>query len=130
MIFVHGLRGDPRTTWTKKRSSEGPAPSSLIKSRWKWFWWWSSRAAGPVASNSEFCWPKDDLPKKLPNVQILLYGYEADVIGPFQVKSQNTITTHGNNFLVALERKLSKNIPIIFIAHSLGGILVKDVRAI
>jgi hypothetical protein len=82
------------------------------------------------SDSREFCWPKDDLPKRLPNVQILLYGYEADVIGPFQAKSQNTITTHGNNFLIALERKLPKNIPVIFVAHSLGGILVKDVCTI
>jgi hypothetical protein len=79
---------------------------------------------------AEFCWPKDGLPKRLPNVQILLYGYDADVIAPFQAKSQNTITTHGNDFLMKLERKLPKNVPLIFVAHSLGGILVKDVRDI
>jgi hypothetical protein len=56
-----------------------------------------------------------------------MYGYSADVISPFQAESKTTITTHGNDFLVALTRKIPKDIPIIFIAHSLGGILVKDV---
>lgn len=163
MVFVHGLRGNPQTTWTKRRSSGETARSSVTTSKLKWFGWKSSRsnlgvsnsqnnsptnvsesasaggdpigdlallATSQALSSSdsrEFCWPKDDLPKRLPNVQILLYGYEADIIAPFQAKSQNTITTHGNNFLISLERKLPKNIPVIFLAHSLGGILVKDV---
>lgn len=128
LVFVHGLRGDPRTTWSKVISSNTTAKDSSV-SRRKCFRWWSSTPTNPPKprSTSEFCWPRDDLPKRLPNVQVLLYGYEADVIGLFQAKSQNTITTHGNNFLIALERKLPKDTPIIFIAHSLGGILVKDV---
>lgn len=175
---MHGLRGNPQTTWSKKRSSQ----TSVRKSKLDWFSRKSksrtqnnnlpvnasgstsaplpphatsaSNGAGepltlpapiPVPSSSsttepspvplrssttEFCWPIDGLPQKLSNVQILLYGYEADIIGPFQSKSQNTITAHGNNFLIALERELPENIPLIFVAHSLGGILVKDVCGI
>jgi hypothetical protein len=163
---VHGLRGNPQTTWSKSRSSARTSQSYAHKSKSNWFRRnWGSQtqnkhqlnapgstsappplqaiSAGnnttytsalptpsPVPSSSsstEFCWPRDGLSKKLPNVQILLYGYEADMIGPLQSRSQNTITTHGNNFLIALERKLPKNVPLIFVAHSLGGILVKDV---
>ncbi|KAL4937746.1 hypothetical protein BDV06DRAFT_226681 [Aspergillus oleicola] len=133
LVFVHGLRGDPRYTWSK--NSQTSAANTKSSSRWRRVFRWgsSSDRSRPSLSRSgtEFCWPRDDLPKRLPkNVQILLYGYEADAIGPFQVKSQNTITTHGNNFLVALERRIPKGTPIIFVAHSLGGILVKDALVI
>jgi hypothetical protein len=83
---------------------------------------WSKGKKGKV-----FCWPKDGLPDKLPKAQILLYGYDVDVIKPLQATQQSSITHHANNLLVRLERKLPKDKPIIFVCHSLGGILLKDV---
>jgi hypothetical protein len=66
-------------------------------------------------------WPRDLLPEKVPHARILTYGYDA---------SQNGIFEHSQNLLEALKRlrkeKYEKRRPIIFVAHSFGGILVKD----
>jgi hypothetical protein len=72
-----------------------------------------SDTATPSKLKKTFCWPVDDLPKTLSKARILMYGYSADVIGPFQDESQNTISNHGNDFLVALVRQISKSVPII-----------------
>ena len=71
-------------------------------------------------------WPQDLLPQKVPNARILTYGYDADVIGGlFEGASKNNITQHGRDLMLQLEREICGE-PIIFLAHSLGGILVKE----
>lgn len=106
--------------------SQGITPNSTVSS--------TSRAVSSKAkqdllclTDKWYCWPRDELPKKITNARIFTYGYSADVIGPFQAQSNNTITNHSNDFLIALIRDLPQDLPIFFVAHSLGGILVKDV---
>ena len=71
-------------------------------------------------------WPQDLLPRTIPNARILTYGYDADVIGGlFKGASKNNITEHGRDLMLKLEREVEGE-PIIFVAHSLGGILVKE----
>ncbi|KAH7395584.1 hypothetical protein BKA64DRAFT_643405 [Cadophora sp. MPI-SDFR-AT-0126] len=101
IVLVHGLNGNPRNTWT--------APNGVF-------------------------WPSQLLPAALKNYQarILVYGYNADVYtfgsskgGP----SSDMIHQHAQTLLanLALERKSEEvgEHPIIWVAHSLGGILVK-----
>ncbi|KAI5462346.1 hypothetical protein BGZ63DRAFT_383588 [Mariannaea sp. PMI_226] len=110
IILVHGLNGSPDKTWTK---------------------------------NGVF-WPRDLLPASLKDVHanILVYGYNADVYSKRndQSASDNFIHQHAQTLITNLtlyRRSVGtfKN-PIIWVAHSLGGILVKrallysnDVRA-
>jgi hypothetical protein len=78
------------------------------------------------------------------------YGYNADVIGGlFQSNNKNSVSQHGRDLAVRLEREIDNEVsylwaldtdqiapltavlyqdPIVFVAHSLGGIIVKDVR--
>ena len=63
----------------------------------------------------------------IPQARVWTYGYNADVIGGFfQSNNQNSISQHGRNLAVRLEREIENEDPMIFVAHSLGGILVKD----
>ncbi|KAL8999156.1 MAG: hypothetical protein Q9169_001935 [Polycauliona sp. 2 TL-2023] len=65
------------------------------------------------------------LAKDIRKARILTYGYDADVIGGlFKGKSKNNITQHGRDLMLKLERVVEGE-PIIFVAHNLGGILVK-----
>ncbi|TGJ78947.1 hypothetical protein E0Z10_g9820 [Xylaria hypoxylon] len=60
--------------------------------------------------------------------QILVWGYDTHVVGQFfGASDQQNISQHGNNLLIALqqERKEDPNRPLLFVAHSLGGIVVK-----
>lgn len=72
-------------------------------------------------------WLQDLLPGELPNVRVLTYGYDANTRSRKGVSTE-TIYLHG----VALLRDLSavredaSRRPIIFVAHSLGGIILKQ----
>jgi hypothetical protein len=173
---VHGFKGHPERTWSKKAPEKKRSKAVLDLEKNKaglWKIWPFKRSASPGSLSRSIphqaqliphaegaepagdegrppeppdqepaaptptgvdsrlvCWPRDDLPNKVPNARIFTYGYDADVITPFQGTSKNTITDHGNDFLIALERDIPKDRPIIFLAHSLGGILVKDVSSI
>ena len=81
----------------------------------------------PAAPMKTVYRPGDLWPRAFPNANIYTYGYDADVIKmAFPAAGKNSISEHGQNFMVELERHLDSQNPIIFIAHSLGGIVVKD----
>ncbi|KAG8845944.1 hypothetical protein FRB91_001307, partial [Serendipita sp. 411] len=71
-------------------------------------------------------WLRDLLPHDFPNARILTYGYDANTRSFAQMSTQN-IFRHAEAFaedLSTLRRKHSQR-PIIFLAHSLGGIILK-----
>ncbi|ELR09120.1 hypothetical protein GMDG_03700 [Pseudogymnoascus destructans 20631-21] len=79
-------------------------------------------------SPSDIFWPEEYLVPDLPQARIWTYGYNADVIGGlFQANNQNSISQHGRDFAVRLERDIDNEDPIVFVAHSLGGIITKDI---
>jgi len=98
VVFIHGLTGNRDQTWT---------------------------AQGAVAP-----WPKVMLPKKLPRARILTFGYDANVADWRAMVSKNRIGDHSRNFLAALatyrEESDTNSRPIIFVVHSLGGLVCED----
>lgn len=114
VIFVHGLRGHPRRTWEYKQV---PVASSAMH--------FGGAKTQPLVNNF---WPADELGKVVPRANIFTYGYNADVIeGVFHSNNRNSISQHANDLMVTLELSLENELPIIFVAHSLGGIIVKAV---
>jgi len=82
-------------------------------------------------SNTEkVFWPHDLLPTDCMNARILTYGYDSHVSHFFKgPANQNNINAHGRSLLNALElhrREFPKR-PILFVVHSLGGIILKEV---
>ena len=104
IVFVHGLnpKGQEhhaRKTWTHSED----------------------------ASSTATFWPQALLPESVPSARILLFAYNSSVL----VKASNApIHGHANTLLNRLYNKRceenQKHRPIIFIAHSLGGLLVKQ----
>ncbi|KAI8964167.1 hypothetical protein F5Y11DRAFT_316813 [Daldinia sp. FL1419] len=100
IVLVHGLNGDPHKTWTAK---------------------------------NDVFWPTDLLPTSLRDARanILVYGYNADVYSKKHGSnpSDNFIYMHAQTLVTSLthyrkDEQTSHN-PIIWVCHSLGGILVK-----
>ncbi|ELQ43822.1 hypothetical protein OOU_Y34scaffold00126g25 [Pyricularia oryzae Y34] len=101
IVLVHGLNGDPQKTWT--------------------------------ARTNGVYWPADLLPVSLKkqHANILVYGYNADVYSTRNDRSasDNFIHVHAQTLIATLtnyrkSEETTQN-PIIWVAHSLGGILVK-----
>lgn len=100
VVLIHGLNGDPQRSWTAK--------------------------------NGVF-WPSDLLPASLKtaHANILVYGYNADVYSSRNDRSasDNFIHHHAQTLVTALthyrKSEDSMHSPIIWVAHSLGGILTK-----
>ncbi|KAL8400455.1 hypothetical protein RB594_000734 [Gaeumannomyces avenae] len=75
---------------------------------------------------TKICWPRDLLPSELPNARVLSFAYNADVYGNTSVAG---IRGNAQAMLARLrdlrdDRDFRK--PIIFVAHSLGGIVLKQ----
>lgn len=98
IIFIHGLTGDRDATWT--------------------------------ASDATDPWPKTLLPPIIPTARILTFGYDANVADWKGVVSQSRIANHAGNLLTALstyrENDDTNERPIIFVCHSLGGLVCED----
>ncbi|KAK3353670.1 hypothetical protein B0T25DRAFT_219397 [Lasiosphaeria hispida] len=98
ICFIHSLTGNRETTWT--------------------------------ADGRDTPWPTTLLPPKLSSARILTYGYDAYVVQK-SAASTSRLIDHAANFLNDLtgDRRLNKALsrPLVFAAHSLGGLVCKQV---
>jgi hypothetical protein len=125
LIFVHGLQGHPRKTWQGKREAPAKKQSLFGLPKGK-----RSREEYEESSDAMF-WPADLLPDDYQNIRILTYGYDSHVSHYFKGPANKlTVSQLGEGLLnrVAGERRRSNvtGRPIVFVAHSLGGLLVKE----
>ncbi|KAF4470497.1 P-loop containing nucleoside triphosphate hydrolase [Fusarium albosuccineum] len=118
IIFVHGLQGHPEKTWTYRDPSQAQKKFGLF----------GHKKHDSEPTNGTF-WPFELLSRdsRLKEARILTYGYDSVVANFFGPQNQQNISRHGNDLMVALqqERRDEPNRPLIFVTHSLGGILVK-----
>ncbi|KAI0379794.1 hypothetical protein F5Y04DRAFT_282589 [Hypomontagnella monticulosa] len=112
IIMIHGFQGHPERTWLHK----SPKPNFL------------KRLFGKRGPRESCYWPGELLPQDFKDCRVVVYGYDSDVVNFFSTASQATIFDHGRNLLGELEalRRKDANRPIIFIAHSLGGLILKE----
>ncbi|KAJ5144591.1 ankyrin repeat-containing protein [Penicillium atrosanguineum] len=79
------------------------------------------------APNSDEVWLRDFLPEDIPNIRVLLYGYDTTLLNSF---SKQSIEDLGRIFLEQITAFRANDgttrRPIIFIGHSLGGLLIKE----
>jgi hypothetical protein len=131
VVFVHGLQGHPWRTWRYKGDverrvslpkSKGPTSRSIFNKS-------GSEAWERRTEFGRVFWPVDFLPRDHRHVRILTYGYDSKVTKWFGgATNQMNLEEHANSFLNSLEaeRRICRGRPLIFVVHSLGGLVVKQ----
>ena len=90
----------------------------------------TTSASGARQDSGGVFWPAVLLPDVVPNTKIHTWGYDADIDGFWSSSSQNTVAQHAANLLSDVADLLETNggnLPVVFVVHSLGGIVVKAV---
>ncbi|KAL6404711.1 hypothetical protein AUP68_11539 [Ilyonectria robusta] len=72
-----------------------------------------------------FMWLRDALPFDIPTARTMIYGYESTVVQSENIQNLEDLATSFCNSLLALLDGPTMR-PILFIAHSLGGLIVKE----
>ena len=100
IVFIHGITGSSRGTWTYRRKGV------------------------------EVFWSAELLRLDIPDARILTFGYDANVVNWTSAASANRLANHAENLLGGLsrfrERSESSHRPVIFVMHSLGGLVVQN----
>lgn len=95
-----------------------------------------STSSSAVAGRSSVFWPADLLPQTCPRARILVFGYDTKITNYGAASTnKNSIYSHAKDLLFAISRAVElpgggPGRPMIFVAHSLGGIVVKEVSAV
>lgn len=128
IVFIHGLQGHPRETWSHSINVTQPAkPKSKFLSI-------GSRSRTPSPSSPPDpllgLWQVKVLSLDFPNARILTYGYDSRVSQFFGgAANQNDWLTIAGGFLndLAAERVAARKRPLIIVSHSMGGLITKEV---
>ncbi|KAK4197919.1 hypothetical protein QBC40DRAFT_284648 [Triangularia verruculosa] len=134
IVLVHGFNGHPERTFTYKGDDADPPSSATnetsgtpAKSQRLAFF----HSSKDRSSRREIYWPRDLLPLTVPSARVMTFGYDTRVHHAFAgPRSQNTVPDHSLELLNCLsdvrvsEKEVAR--PLLFIAHSLGGIVVKE----
>ncbi|CAD5111024.1 DgyrCDS376 [Dimorphilus gyrociliatus] len=99
IIFVHGLKGGPFRTWRQKDSSDNKSPSCK-------------------------CWPKDWLAKDIKNCRIIGVEY-ATKLSDWTSPNQDPLPLRAKFMAAKLKEAGVGKRPIIWVGHSMGGLLIK-----
>ena len=129
IVFIHGLQGHPYHSWTYRNLA---GTTHINKSRLKPKFW--QRTPTPNASDeTSVYWPLDLLPEDFPRARITTFGYDSAISHWFSGPDmQADIPQYGQSLLNALEmmRRQHGERPLVFVAHSLGGLILKDVNSL
>ncbi|KAK6859075.1 hypothetical protein PG995_004928 [Apiospora arundinis] len=91
----------------------------------------SSSLNGNFDNSSHYYWPREALPKFCPGARILTWGYDSHVTKGFNGPvNKSSVYQHGKDLLYGLRRLGPAPRPMIIVAHSLGGIVTKEMLAL
>ncbi|KAI0155141.1 hypothetical protein GGR57DRAFT_88992 [Xylariaceae sp. FL1272] len=77
------------------------------------------------SGNRNFMWIRDALPRAMPEIRAILYGYDSRLLGSKSFQSIEDLATSFINHIKANGWHFATSKPLLFLAHSLGGIVLK-----
>jgi triacylglycerol esterase/lipase EstA (alpha/beta hydrolase family) len=113
VVFVHGLDGDPRSTWMPTPPRVGP---------FRRLWEWLTATQQVPQANAGF-WP-EWLASEFPQVGIWSLAYPAGSTA--WLGTAMPLPDRARQVLQLMRLKGLGQRPLVFIVHSLGGLLVKE----
>ncbi|CAH0025972.1 unnamed protein product, partial [Clonostachys rhizophaga] len=129
ILFVHGLQGHPQKTWTYRQppdNQDKPLPPWKKRLRWPRQEAQSTAHQSGAGKAADVFWPRDLLPRQCPNARILTFGYDSKVTKGYTPVDKGSIFSHVEDLLYSLDRVRVPGRRLVFVAHSLGGIIVKE----
>lgn len=147
IIFVHGLLGSVFKTWRQHDSQDSssqltkleggllePKVSAVRSSACRIQVDHSSPRARAMHETYTKCWPKSWLAEDVPNTRILALDYDTYLsqwVPNCPLESEKrTLASRATDMLVKLHQAGVGDRPIIWITHSMGGLLVKQMLTI
>lgn len=116
IVFVHGLLGGPFKTW-RQEDRRHTEPDFVV--------------TDTVKQDHTFFWPKDWLAKDVPNVRVVNVGYETELTmwnANLPMESEKrSLSERAADLLEKLRKADVGSRPVIWVGHSMGGLLIKEV---
>ena len=108
-MFVHGLGGHPKDTWSTKAAKD--------KEKGRFFSRTRSRDAdaetGSADAEGAVFWPSDLLPHTIKNARIMTYGYDSDPLVIWSAVNRTNIFHHAKDLLIALTAQRRDNVCLL-----------------
>lgn len=109
--------------------------------------WGSHPLGGFKVRDDTYMWLRDSLAKDIPRLRVFIYGYACDLTTADSIsgvddyadtlrrllrdmRGQNTVEGTRTAWISTLTMKTGHPVPLVFIAHSLGGMVLKQVGLI
>jgi hypothetical protein len=145
IVIVHGLGGHPFMTfaaksWQTERVISAKSPECLPSPKSPRRFWARLSCSHISDDEEDICaiipeqhtgrelhWPRDLLPRDCSDARILVWGYDSHISKGYAGSNKSNIFAHAKDLLYSLQREKPPRRPIIFVAHSLGGLIVKEV---
>ncbi|OTB00978.1 hypothetical protein M426DRAFT_14959 [Hypoxylon sp. CI-4A] len=80
----------------------------------------------PKGGDKSFMWIRDRLPRYVHNTRAIVYGYDTSLVGSTSFQSIPDLAATFINQIMACWRTVLDAKQLVFLAHSLGGIVVKE----
>ncbi|VUC31502.1 unnamed protein product [Clonostachys rosea] len=80
----------------------------------------------PHGDDKSFMWIRDELPRSITGIRAIIYGYKSQLLASDSFQSISDIALNLIHQLKTGGWNLESSKPIIFLAHSLGGLVLKD----
>ena len=111
-MFVHGLGGHPKDTWSTIAAKEKQKLGFFLRTKSR-----ESDAGSADSDGGTVFWPSNLLPQTIKSARIMTYGYDSDPLVVWSAVNRTNIFHHAKDLLIALTAQRRDNVctPLIYL---------------